>query len=129
MLAIVLAFADPAAATTSAIVTPVASPSSAQTPSPSSVRTYSLPPDKYEKAIAYSRAGYRLYFLNSAYGIVVLALLLWMGFGARLRDWAERASRRRLAQAGVVAPLLIASVSVLQLLSKMTPAACASFSG
>jgi len=30
------------------------------------VKTYTLPPEKYEKAIAYSRANYRLYFIGVA---------------------------------------------------------------
>ena len=30
------------------------------------VKAYTLPPEKYEKAIAYSRANYRLYFIGVA---------------------------------------------------------------
>src|SRR4051812_10881746 len=69
------------------------------------VTTYTLPPDKYERAIAYSRAKYALYVVGVAYDIVVLLLVLAWCLGPRFRDWAERASPRALVQAMIFAPL------------------------
>ena len=40
------------------------------------VKAYTLPPDKYAKAVAYSRARYRLYFIQFVYGVIVLLLVL-----------------------------------------------------
>src|ERR1043166_6385526 len=59
---------------------------------------YTLPPDKYEKAVTFSRAKYRLYFIDAAYGILALLLLLTLRVAPKYRDWAERISRRRFVQ-------------------------------
>ncbi|HST20629.1 MAG TPA: hypothetical protein VLR90_05905, partial [Blastocatellia bacterium] len=40
------------------------------------VKTYTLPPEKYEKAIAYSKAGYRLHFIAVAYTLLILLIIL-----------------------------------------------------
>ncbi len=79
------------------------------------VRRYTLPPEKYEKAVAYSRAHYRLYFLNAAYGLLVLLLVVGWRVAPKLRDRAERASQRRLAQVVIYAPLLLLLLAILGL--------------
>jgi STE24 endopeptidase len=76
---------------------------------------YTLPPEKYEKAVAFSRAKYRLHFVDFAYGIVILLLLLSWRVAPKYRDWAERASRRRFVQAWVFAPLFLVTTAVLGL--------------
>ena len=81
----------------------------------SPAQTYALPPDKYEKAVAFSRAKYRLYFVDSAYGILVLILLLNLRVAPKYRDWAERISHRRFVQAWIFAPLFLLTVGVLGL--------------
>ena len=50
---------------------------------------YRLSRDRYEKAVALSRAEYRLYFISVAWGIAMLLLALWLKVVARLRDFAE----------------------------------------
>lgn len=110
-----LAAAPPAAS-------PQASPAPAGPPAPEKkkeVKTYTLPPEKYEKAVEYSRAQYRLYFINVAYGLLVLLLLLGLRVPPRFRDWAERASGRRLLQAVIYLPLFLLTLGVLGLPSDM----------
>jgi Zn-dependent protease with chaperone function len=79
----------------------------------SPAQSYTLPPDKYEKAVAFSRAKYRLYFVDAAYGILVLILLLGLRVAPKYRDWAERISRRRFVQAWIFVPLFVLTIGVL----------------
>ena len=65
-----------------------AAPASASS-TQNSTATYRLSPEKYQKAVAYSRAGYRLYFLSVFWNLAVILLLLRSGFIAKLRDFAE----------------------------------------
>src|ERR1700676_336446 len=62
---------------------------------------YQLSPEKYQKAVAYSRAGYTLYFVSVGWGFLALLLLLRWGVIARLRDVAERVSSKVYLQAFV----------------------------
>lgn len=79
------------------------------------VKAYTLPPDLYEKAAKLSRARYTLYFVDLAWGIVVLLLILAWRFGPKYRDWAERSTARRLLQAAIFAPVLFLTMAVLGL--------------
>lgn len=71
--------------------------------------TYQLPPEKWRQAIAYNSALNVAYFFGITAQLVILfALMRWCA-GARLRDWAERITRRRPIQALiVVAPIILA---------------------
>src|SRR5271169_3912224 len=55
---------------------PPTSSSSAPEQKQPSVQSYTLTPEKYQKAVAYSRAQYRLYFIDFIYGLLVLLLVL-----------------------------------------------------
>jgi Zn-dependent protease with chaperone function len=77
--------------------------------------SYSLPPDKLQRAIEYAHAGYWLHFGSEIYAIVILAAIVASGFSGRLRDWAESASNRRFVQALVFVPLLLATNDLLYL--------------
>ena len=97
-------------------------PSSAQAPSPPAAPAakketsqYTLSREKYEKAVAYSRAEYTLYFVSFFYGVAVLLILLRAGVPAKFRDIAESASDKRLAQLLVFVPLLILTLDILDL--------------
>ena len=98
-----------------------ASASSDQSASPDSstdkqqVKNYTLPPEKYEKAVAYSRTQYALHFLGVAYSLLVLLAILSLRIAPIFRDWAERVSRRRFVQAIVFVPLLLLTCDVLEL--------------
>jgi STE24 endopeptidase len=78
-------------------------------------KTYTLPPDKLAKAIAYATARNWLHFIAAAYGILVLAGVLAWHLAPRLRDLAQSASRRRIVQAYIFAPLLMLIIDVLEL--------------
>ena len=69
-------------------------------------RGYTLPPDKLQKAIEYAHARYWLHFAGSIWGIAVLAAILAFGLSCKFRDWAETASRNRVAQAAIFVVLL-----------------------
>lgn len=76
---------------------------------------YTLSHERYEKAVAYSRASYTLYFLSYILGGIFLFLILRLGIAARFRDIAESASEKRWVQALVFVPLLLILVDVLDL--------------
>ena len=78
-------------------------------------KTYTLPPDKLAKAIEYAAARNRLHFVAVAYGILVLVALLAWHVAPRLRSIAESASRRRILQAYIFAPLLLLTIDALEL--------------
>jgi Zn-dependent protease with chaperone function len=93
--------------------TPAAS-SGTETAKPSTDQ-FRLSREKYEKAVAYSRAGYVLHFVSVAWGIVVLVVLLRKRVVARLRDFAEARSRKRVWQAAIFVPGLLLLLALLQL--------------
>lgn len=76
---------------------------------------YSLPPDKLSQAYALYLLNGTMYFVTTLWGFIVLWLMLRGRFGVRLREWAERASRRRFLQAAVVMVLFTLVVEVTQL--------------
>ncbi|HEY4492884.1 MAG TPA: M48 family metallopeptidase [Acidobacteriota bacterium] len=89
--------------------------SSSQSDQKKQVTSYTLSPEKYQQAIEYSRAKYRLYFIATGYGMLILLLVLSLGLSARFRDWAESGSSRRIIQVVVYAPLLMLALAVLGL--------------
>lgn len=76
---------------------------------------YTLTPEQYAKAVAYSRALYRLHFGAVAWEILVLLLLIGLAAAPALRRFAERISRRRFVQALVFFPGLLLALGVSQL--------------
>ena len=80
-----------------------------------STTTYHLSPEKYQKAIAYSRAGYRLYFLSVFWDLALLLFLLRSGFFATLRSFAESRTSSRSLQAVFFVPTLFAFLALLNL--------------
>jgi Zn-dependent protease with chaperone function len=79
------------------------------------IQSYKLSPEKYQKAIAYSRARYWEYFVGTAYFLSILLLLLRWRVAPKLRDMAMRASSRYAVGLLVFAPLFILLLSVLGL--------------
>ena len=76
---------------------------------------YTLSHDRYDKAIAYSRAGYILYFVSSFLGIVVLYLFLRLRIAARFRDIAENLTDRKWLQGLIFTPLLVGAADLVDL--------------
>lgn len=79
------------------------------------VQSYQLSPEKYQKAIAYSRAQYWEYFIGTAYFLLILLLLLRRRTAAKLRDLATRASSRHVVRLLVFAPLFMLLLGVFGL--------------
>jgi Zn-dependent protease with chaperone function len=71
--------------------------------------------ETYEKAVAYSRAGYTLYFISVAWGAVVLLALLDFRIVARLRDLSVSAGGNLILQAGVFVGALTLITGLLRL--------------
>ena len=76
---------------------------------------FRLSKETYEKAVAYSRAWYRLYFVSVGWGIAVLLVLLRLGVVARLRDFAERRGAKGWLEALIFVPSLVFLLGVLRL--------------
>ena len=97
---------------------PTAQPTEQTSPPPEEKKEttgYTLSPEKYQKAVAYARARYWLYFIGFAYGLLVLYVVLRARLAPRFRDWAEAASRVRFVQALVYVPVLTLGLAVLGL--------------
>ena len=97
-------------------------PASGQPTQPSSpasgddvLTEYRLPPDTLARSEALYRTSTVMLVVGTVYGLAVLVLLLVARVAPRYRDLAERASRRRVVQALVFAPLLILTLDVLSL--------------
>jgi STE24 endopeptidase len=98
--------------TPAAAVAPAASVAPATT---SPTTAYTLPPDKLEKSRAlYHMLGW-LRIIGTAWSLVVLLGILYLGVMARYRDWGEKLSRRRFLQAWLVVPLLLLTITLLDL--------------
>jgi STE24 endopeptidase len=76
---------------------------------------YTLSHDRYVKAVAYSRAGYTLYFVSVFVVCLCLFLLLQLGIVAKLRGVAENFSDKGWVQGLVFVPLLLLLVDLADL--------------
>ena len=112
VLALCLSFppATSAQTSTSSPVAQVSQGSPAQ-----KITAYTLPPERYKKAHALTRAFFHLNLFSFFYGIAVLSLILELKLGAKYRIWAETAFSNRFLQALIFTPLLIFTIDALQL--------------
>ena len=94
---------------------PASAPSVAAQEAPRKITSYTLAPDRYQKARELSRIYFRFAIIGFLYGLFVLWLILRWRLAPKYRDWAERSSSNRLVQAMVFSPLLILTVGVLEL--------------
>ena len=92
-----------------------ASPTVEQKAPTTQTAEYTLPPDKLAKSKALYQLGGKLRIIDTVYGLLVLLALLYFGIAAKYRDWAEKASSKRLVQALVFVPLLMLTITVLDL--------------
>ncbi len=79
------------------------------------VQGYTLSPEKLQKAIELSRARNWLYFIDVAYGLLILLLVLRFRLAPKYRDLAERASARRFLQVIIFLPLFVLTVDSIGL--------------
>jgi STE24 endopeptidase len=89
--------------------------SGSQTSEQSRTEQYTLSQERYEKAVAYSRADYTLYFVSYFLGGLFLFLILRLGVAAKFRDIAENVSEKRWVQGVVFVPLLFLTIDALDL--------------
>jgi STE24 endopeptidase len=88
--------------------------SSAPTPA-GQVQGYTLTPGQEALAMAYARARHELYFLDVAYGLLLLVLLLQLRVAAKFRELAVRAGGYSFVQTLVFAPLILLTIDILSL--------------
>jgi Zn-dependent protease with chaperone function len=93
---------------------PQTTPGELNTNRETTTKQYTLSHDRYEKAVAYSKAGYTLYFVSYLFSGIVLFLILRLGVAAKFRDIAENLSERRWMQAFVFVPLLFATIDLVR---------------
>jgi STE24 endopeptidase len=91
------------------------STSESRTPEQARTEQYTLSQERHAKAVAYSRAGYTLYFVSYFLGGLFLFLILRLGWAAKFRDIAENASDKKWIQGLVFVPLLFLTIGVLHL--------------
>jgi STE24 endopeptidase len=94
-------------------------PPEGKTPEQTRTEQYTLSHDRYEKAVAYSQAGYTLYFVSYFLGALLLILLLRLGVAAKFRDIAEKVSDKWWIQGLVFVPLLLLTIDLLDLPVRM----------
>jgi len=84
-------------------------------PSATVTTEYKLPPDKLAKAKALYDLRGKLLIIDTFYGFILLLAILYLGVAAKFRHWAERASKHRFVQALIFVPLLLVTITILQL--------------
>jgi hypothetical protein len=90
-------------------------PARSKTEEQTTTEQYTLSHERQAKAVAYSRAGYTLYFLSYFLGGLLLFLILRLGWAAKFRDIAENASDKKWIQGFIFVPLLFLTIAVLKL--------------
>src|SRR5258708_6615052 len=89
--------------------------SESKTPEQTRTEQYTLSHERQAKAVAYSRAGYTLYFVSYFLGGLFLFLILRLGWAAKFRNQSENASDKKWIQGLVFVPLLFLTLGVLNL--------------
>ncbi len=74
-----------------------------------------LSPEQRQLSDAYFEGRYWLHFWDLVYGVGVLALLLFAGWSTRMRNLAERLSRRRFLRVMIYAALFLLANFILSL--------------
>jgi STE24 endopeptidase len=109
VLAAILAVPAPSRAQQAAQTLPPAPSQAGQ------IQGYTLSPAQEAQATAYARARHELYFLDVAYSLLLLVLLLQLRVAPRFRDLAERAGDNSFVQTLVFAPLFLITIDILSL--------------
>jgi STE24 endopeptidase len=84
-------------------------------PQPPKTEQYTLSDDRYQKAVAYSRSEYVLYFVYYGLSVLVLVLILHLGVAAKFRDLAEIVSANWFLQGFIFVPLLAVTLDLFEL--------------
>jgi STE24 endopeptidase len=79
------------------------------------VQGYTLPPGQEAQAVAYADARHELYFVDVAYGLVLLVLILQLRVAPKYRDWAANWTDSSFGQIVVFTPLLMLTADAFSL--------------
>jgi STE24 endopeptidase len=109
-----LPFAPPSRAQEPQVPAATPLPSTAQ-PTSAQVQGYTLTPAQEAQSIAYARARHELYFLDVAYGFLLLVIILLLRVAPAYRNWAIAWTDSSFGQIVVFAPLLLITIDVLSL--------------
>jgi STE24 endopeptidase len=90
-------------------------PTPASPTKPGQVQGYTLTPAQEAQAVAYARARDELYFLDVAYGLLLLVLMLQLRVAPFFRDFAGRTVEAKLGQTILFVALLLLTIDVLSL--------------
>jgi STE24 endopeptidase len=82
---------------------------------PPQVQGYTLTPAQEAQAIAYARARHELYFLDVAYGLLLLVFFLQLRIAPAFRNWATQWTDSRFGQVFIFTPLLLLTIDCLSL--------------
>src|SRR5215470_20035830 len=86
-----------------------------RTSSSPQTKGYTMAPEKYHRAVAYSHWQYGMHFLGVLWAAGTLIALLKFHVAPRLRTWFEAATRRRFFQAAMFVPALLLTIDVARL--------------
>jgi len=86
-----------------------------QTAATPPITSYTLPPDREQKARALSKVRLRSTLVDLVYGLIILLLVLWWKLAPKYRDVAERAASRRFLQILIFGPLIALTLDILSL--------------
>jgi STE24 endopeptidase len=114
LLAAGLVSAPPSRAQQPQAPAPAQSPAAAPS-STGQVEGYTLTPGQEAQAIAYAHARHELYFLDVAYGLLLLVLMLQLRVAPAYRDWATSWTESSFGQIVVFTPLVLLTMDVLSL--------------
>jgi len=92
---------------------PLSGQTPASPPPATQVQGYTLTPAQEAQAVAYAHARHELYFLDVAYGLLLLVLILHLRIAPAYRNWAEQWTDNPFGQVFVFTPLLLLTVDAL----------------
>ncbi len=90
-------------------------PGSAETAQEAEAGWGQMTPEQRERAIEYSNTKNTLYFANVGYGIIVLLIVLFTGFSARMRNWAMAIGKKKFFALALYLMFFLLVVTVLEL--------------
>ena len=85
----------------------------------SKIIEYNLPPDKLQKSHALYLEAIRFNIIDTIYGFLLLAGLLYFGVTVRFRDFAEKKSKNKWLQGLIVFPLFLITTGILTIPSEV----------
>jgi STE24 endopeptidase len=90
-------------------------PRTMATPQQLQVTEYTLPPEKLAKAKALYETNTVLSFVSTAFGVLLLWLILRLRVAPRFRDLAEHGTKNRFLQTLIFVPLLMLLIAIVSL--------------